>query len=121
MSDGDIFKVEDSLYLQLGELQESSEAPFAVFIRNTSEQTRYCDPILPRYYIPKGEIDGISDDYYYINLASEAIPLLPLDTFSQIPCIAELSYTYMNVITKCALTRGTIKQNIKPYLRVDRT
>lgn len=120
MSDGDIFKAETSFYLQLGELHNSDEAPYAVFFKNEFDQTSDCDPILPRFYIPKGAVRGLPDDYYFINLAAQAILLLPTETFHPESLVAQMSYVRMNAINSCAITRSCVKKGILPYLRTDR-
>lgn len=53
MRDGDIFKVEDSIYLQLGELQGSTEAPYLVFQVAEAGVSFPCQKNLKKFFIPK--------------------------------------------------------------------
>jgi len=108
MGAGDNYAVENDLFLQLGEPDNRGEAPFTVFLKNKFEQTKYCDEKYARYYFAKGDIHGIIDDYYYINLASDAIAAMPLDTFRPDEIIATISEMRIDAIRKCAKDRGSL-------------
>lgn len=120
MSDGDIFKHGDKLLLQLGELEGSPYAPLAGIYENTSDQLRNCDPKVQKFYIPKWNFQGLIDFHFYVNLARIAIALVPVADIEQMERITTLSYPYMNVITICAISRGAVGDNIRPYLRTNR-
>lgn len=116
MSDGNIYVAEDSIYLQIGELQECSEAPFVYLEIWEDDLNLYCQQKLHRFFIPKDWIKSLPPNYYCVDLSLESFSVLDKDIFCELTPIATLSPAQLQTIKDCAKKIcGPAKQLVKKF------
>ena len=115
MRDGDIFKVEDSIYLQLGELQGSPEAPYLVFQVAENGVIIPCQKNLRKFFIPNDWIPQLTPNYYYIDLSIDAYTFLDCGIFGDDTYVTTLDTDNIRAIKDCASSLGLPSQKIKKF------
>lgn len=117
MSCGDIFRHNNNLYLQLGECDSKSCAPFVLLTEEIyvdAVSICGCDQFSP-YFFVRRKIDGnFPDKNYFINLFGERI--LPLNHFNN--PVDAFKDVRMKEIQECAKRHKMLQPSSYAYLNL---
>lgn len=116
MSCGDIFKINNNYFLQLGERENDTHAPFVLLTEEADAiELIGCDQFSPYFFIRKKSDGSFPDKDYFINVFDDH--LLPLSQFN-IPVVNTLKEIHMKHIQECANKHQMLSTPCYAYLNL---